>query len=286
MKGRPGASPGSPCMKTLNLDDYGQSRFSEAELSQIVGWTLRANGRKKKISEKEARKYRQKFELFGYNRDDRPFVWVARLADWRRMERLFHKTGKAYSVSSQAYWDYLRSLFTNITEAVGEKAAKNFQGFLLQELPAPGSKKKVSTYLLDVHRSRDSYYDSSENAIATTHRDRKEFKDKGNDASYYWGYLSSEEEERASELRRRNDVCMKRFQMAKAAFLEAVKIRLAAWWKHHAEESGDAQWSYKYSHRKVFTAIENDGRSYGWLSGMGGQGDLVWSPDEPPIFFK
>lgn len=275
-------------MKQLNLDDYGNGRFAEDELNRLVVWRLKTRG-KKKISEKEARKYRQKFELFGYpggfGRDDRPFVWVERLADWRRMERLYHKTGKAYNESSKAYWDYLRKLFTDITEAVGAKAAKNFQGYLLQELPAPGGKKKVSPYLLDVHRCRDSY-SGDKDPIATTHRDRKEFKDKGNDASYYWGYLGSEEEEIASALRRRNDVCLKRFHMAQAAFQESVKIRLTAWWKHQAEESGDNQRGYKYSHRKVFTAIENDGRSYGWISGMGGQGDLVWSPDEPPIFFK
>jgi hypothetical protein len=89
-----------------------------------------------------------------------------------------------------------------------------------------------------------------------------------------------------AERRRRNDVCQKRFQMAQSAFMEAAKIRLAGWWKHQAEERGESQWGYRYSQRKVFTAIDNDGRSYGWISGMGGQGELVWSPDEPPIFFK
>ena len=268
--------PGQSPMKQLNLDDYGNGSFAEEELTQLISWH-----RGKKINPK---RYRRKFNLWGGYSEKAPFVWVERLKDWRRMERLYHRTQLAYSASSQAYWDYLRDLWKQTKKMAGP-AAKNLQGYLLQELPAPGRKKKVSSYLLDVHRCRDSYGDGKDkDPIATTHRDRKEFK--GNDASYYWGWLGTAEEERASELRRRNDACQKRFQMAQSAFMEAVKIRLAAWWKHQAEERGESQWGYRYSSRKVFTAIENDGRSYGWISGMGGQGELVWSPDEPPIFFK
>jgi len=263
-------------MKQLNLDDYGNGRFAEEELTQLISWY-----KGKKINPK---RYRQRFNLFGGYGEKSPYVFVERLRDWRRWERLYHKTGKAYSASSKAYWDYLRGLWKKTKKEMGAPG-KNLQGVLLQELPAPnqGKKKKVSPYLLVIEQCR-SGYDNSPDAISTTHRDRKELR--GEDARFYWGFMGSEEEEIASALRRRNDVCQKRFQMAQSAFHEAVKIRLAGWWKHQAEEAGESQWGYRYSQRKVFTAIENDGRSYGWVSGMGGQGDLVWSPDEPPIFFK
>lgn len=268
----PGRKPGQSPMKQLNLDDYGLDHFTAERLNPLMGWY-----KGKKIDE---RRYRSRFNLRGGYNDKDPYIWTERLADWRRMERIYFRTKQDYNEASKAYWGYLKELWEQTKKIAGKAASKNLQGYILQELPHPSKRKKrLSSYLLDVHRAR-----GGEEGLSTTHRARKEFK--GNDASYYWGWLGTDEEERASELHRRNDTCMRRFGLAQMAFNESVRIRLAAWWKHQAEERGDSQWEYYYSHRKVFTAIENDGRTYGWISGMGGQGDLVWSPDEPPTFFK
>jgi hypothetical protein len=257
-------------MKNLNLDDYGDGRFSEKELTELVSWY---KGRKV-----NPLRYRQKFNLHGGYGEKSPFVWVIRLKDWRRMERLAHRTLQDYDAACKALWGFYKQLWTNTKKEMG-KPSKNLQGVLLQQLPPPGSKKKVSSYMTVIMNSRHG-----DEGISTTTRARKELR--GDDASFYWGYLGTAEEERACELQRRNEVCMKRYHMAKAGFEEAVKIRLAAWWRHQAEERGDSQNGYSYGHRKVFTAVENDGRSYGWISGIGGPIELVWSPQEPPTFFK
>jgi hypothetical protein len=257
-------------MKQLNLDDFGLDVFSPERCRLLISW-YEVSGKKRKTIE---RKYRKRFNLCRGSSDEDPYVWLERLADWRRMERLYHRTQKDYNASFKAYWDYLRTLWQKTRKQM-DACAKNLQGILLQELPASGTKKKKSNYFLVI---QPDGHDAEEISIA--YRDCKDLK--SHDASFYWGYLGSEEEEIASVLRRRNDSCMKRFHLAQAAFVEAVRIRLAAWWKHQPEESGDKS----YSHRKVFTVIENDGRSYGWVSGIGGPGELIWSPDEPPIFFK
>jgi hypothetical protein len=257
-------------MNRINLDDFGNDRFAKDELEQLMSWYG-----KRKVNPK---KYRAKFNLgYGY-RDDTPFVFLTRLADWRRMERVYNKTQQLYHAALTAKWDYMKFLWDQVKQEVPE-GFKNMQGMLLQELEAPSKrKKKVSPYLLVVEKSR---YGGKE-SLSTTHKERKEFKD-GQDARMYWGWLGTKEEERFNELRRWEETRRRQHGFAQNAFREAVKIRLAAWWKHRCDELGHAEW--EYSQRKVFVAVENEGRSYGWVTGMGGPSELVWSPEEPPTFF-
>lgn len=245
-------------MKTLNLDDYGLEHFTPENLNALMTWH-----RGKKI---DPRKYRARFNLRrGSYGDKEPFIWTERLADWRRLERLYHRTQEAYWKAQGEYWDYLKKLYTLTQKQCGKKV----EGYYLQQLNRLG---KAGPYLDLVTKGRH------DEGISKSSRARSESK--AWDASIVWIWLGTPEEKEANRLDRRAEQLRRRFNLAEAAFTESVRIRLASWWKKEAADNED------YRYRKVFTAIENEGRSYGWISGMGGQGDLVWSPDEPPIFFK
>lgn len=253
-------------MKTLNLDDFGGEYFTPERLQPLMSWH-----RGKTV---DPRRYRQRFNLrHGYNEKD-PYMWTERLADWRRMERIYHRTLQDLHVASEAQWEFYNTLWAATKKCCGPQA-KKLDGFLLQDLK-PG--KRTSSYLRYIHKCNYAGKDS----LASTHKDKKELK--GQDPTVYWGWLGTPEEEEASRLDRRAEQVRMRHSLATVAFNESVKIRLATWWKHQAEARGDSEWAYRQ--RKVFTAIENDGRSYGWISSCGGPGELVWSPEEPPTFFK
>lgn len=252
-------------MKQLNLDDYGLEAFTAEALQPLMSWQ---RGRKV-----DPRKYKHRFNLRRGYGEKEPFIWTERLADWRHLETLHHRCQSDQATSSSAYWDYLKVLWKRTQAECGKKV----QGYYLQQL-RPG--KRSTSYLLEVHRNRDYGKDS----IATTHRQKKEAK--AGDASFAWIWLGTPEEKRANLLEARAQTCSTRSQLAQTAFQEAVKIRLASWLRQDAKASGLSEYDYEFRGRKVFTAIENEGRSYGWISGMGGPGELVWSPHHPPTFFK
>ncbi len=251
-------------MKTLNLDDYGLEAFTAERLNPLMSWI-----RGKKV---DPRRYKPKFNLFRGYGDNDPYIWTERLEDWRHLERLHHRTKTDYYGASEAYWKFLKGLWDETRKQCGKKV----QGYYLQRL-TPG--KKTTSYLTEVHQY------NGRDAISTTHKSKKEAK--AGDASIAWIWLGTPEEVEANRLERRQESTRKRAGLAESAFNEAVKIRLAAWHRMEATNNGKSEYDYDYWRgRKIFTAIENDGRSYGWLSGMGGQGDLVYDPHCPPTFFK
>jgi len=248
-------------MKQLNLDDFGLEAFTPERLAPLMGWY---RGKKH-----DPRKYKQRFNLQrGYN-EKTPFVWLERLQDWRRLERVYNKVSTDLKMSDDAHWSHLKELW----KLTKKQCGKRVEGFYLQEL-RPG--KKTSTHVQYIHVDRNY------NSLTMSHRTRSETTP--NDASVAWIWLGTPEEEELARLHRRVKSCRARLGIAHAAFQEAVRIRLASWWKFEMEKSGD---NYRlYSHRRVFTAIENEGRNYGWLSGIGGQAEEVYTPHDPPVFFK
>jgi hypothetical protein len=248
-------------MKQLNLDDFGLEAFTPERINPLMAWH-----RGKKL---DPRKYRERFNLRRGYGEKEPYVWLERLADWRRMERIHSRCYTDYVKASDEYWAYLKVLW-NLTK---KQCGKRVEGYYLQTLK-PG--KKTSKYMDHIHMS------GYEKTLSKGSRDRKEAKP--TDASTAWIWLGTPEEEEANRLDRRADQLRARSSLAEVAFMEAVRIRLASWWREEAKKAGGNE--YVYSRRKVFTAIENDGRSYGWISGMGGPGEMVWSPHEPPTFFK
>lgn len=243
----------------LNLDDWGGERFDSKKVD--ARW--------------DGKLMRARFELeHPWDRDrKRPFIWQTRLADWRRLESVYHRLNVRSGKAGTEYWDYARNIWKQTKKICG----KEFESYYMQLLPAACKRKKrEKLHLTNVHRSRDGYERRKINiAMSSDSGDRADPLN----AKHVWIWLGSPEEEQFNILRRRQDETHHRTGLAHVAFEEAVKTRLFAWYNSSFSERE------RYMYRQqVFVAIENDGRSYGYLMASGAL-QPVWAPGQKPRLF-
>lgn len=270
----PPASPDrdNPMFERLNLDDFGGDRFDPKVVNALYGKKL----------------VRRRFDLerHNYSREDsRPaFVWQDRMGDWRRLERLYHKLEVRDRLACNEYWKYATELWKRTVKICG----KRVQSFYIQILDPPKSEppkkgkkaeKPEPAPLYEVRKNDRSYERKSLITMSTTSRTDAGKVDP-QDARHVWIWLGSPEELEFNRLRRRSDQIRRYKHLTQTAFNEAVSSRIADWRKR-AHGTDDVY----YYERQNFVAIENEGRSYGFI--VGGRGGFVpvWAPPEkPPLF--
>lgn len=243
----------------LNLDDYGAERFDPA-----------------KINFKHGNKtYRAKFEPYrgGYGADDRAiYIWQDRLHDWRRLERLCFKTRMLATRASEKEWTFITDLWKRTRKICGPRV----ESYYLQLLPAK-PKKKEKIYLTRVERDRD-HYNGRKIRVHMSSCSSDEKPDPL-DARKVWIWLGTDEELQFNVLRRRAEQLRKYRELATAAFEEAVRARISTWYANNFSDEEKYKWR-----RSVFTVIENEGRSYGYVV-QAGQCQPVWAPPDKPLLF-
>lgn len=256
-----------------NLDSYGVERLEDA--AWRPGWC--------ELTQTVKERCRNRFYPLSPHRLPRdkeptPFVYIDRLIDWRRMERVYNRTMQDYSKAWSTYWEFATELFRQTVKVCGRKV----EAYYIQDVNKPPHKgKKTKEYdLLKISRDRDRDYTKKLRICESSFMERDEANP--HDASVAWIWLGTAEELEFNRLRKRADQCRRRNDVAARCFNEAIVYRLADWRKKKlGDESG---WSH--IDRKLFVAIETSGRSYGFLVGCNGFAEPVWSPPEKPLLLR
>lgn len=238
----------------ISLDDYGEANFCKEIKRQ--SWTDNSGKHHKAV-----------FEPYnhGYGADEnKTFIYIKNLRDWRRIEKLYFKTHETISECFKQHYDYADKLFREMKKSYGTGA----KGYFLK-------RSYNSTFF--IHVSKDYNNHDERPSISTYDIEKAD----AHDASIVWSWIDTPEQDEFNRLSARAEQSTKRNFIVQSSFHRALKFRLQDWCE---QKFGN---KYRYASEKRVVSVENEGRSYGFVVGcMGEIEETLWSPTRMMTSFK